>query len=96
MLGSLLTKAWAKHLREGAAVLEDLLEDGHVIYHPFTVGELACGDLKKRTEILTMSTAGRIEVILRGMEKVRINLAGIVEKLMNSRTYDLSSRRNGA
>jgi hypothetical protein len=33
--------------------LEKLLSDGEVVCHPFIVGELACGNLKNRREILT-------------------------------------------
>ena len=40
------TSVWVKHLRDGESVLEDLLEEGHVMCHPFIVGELACGNLK--------------------------------------------------
>jgi predicted nucleic acid-binding protein len=46
------TSVWVTHLRDGERVLEDLLEDGHVMCHPFILGELGCGTLKNRTEIL--------------------------------------------
>ena len=48
------TSVWGKHLRDGVIVLDDLLEDGHVTCHPFIVGELACGNLKNRAEILAL------------------------------------------
>jgi predicted nucleic acid-binding protein len=51
------TSVWVKHLRDGDIVLEDLLEDGHVACHPFIVGELACGNLKNRAEILALLQA---------------------------------------
>jgi predicted nucleic acid-binding protein len=35
-------------------VLEALLNEGDVICHPFIVGELACGNLKSRAEILSL------------------------------------------
>ena len=47
------TSVWVSHLREGNAGLEKLLNDGEVVCHPFIVGELACGNLKNRHEILT-------------------------------------------
>ncbi|HUL21801.1 MAG TPA: PIN domain-containing protein [Thermodesulfobacteriota bacterium] len=47
------TSVWVSHLREGEVGLEKLLIDGEVICHPFIVGELACGNLKNRLEILT-------------------------------------------
>ena len=48
------TSAWVKYLRDKDIILEDLLEDGHVTCHPFIVGELACGNLKNRAEILAL------------------------------------------
>jgi predicted nucleic acid-binding protein len=51
------TSVWVKHLRDGEPVLEGLLEDGHVMCHPFIVGELKGGNLKKRTEILALLQA---------------------------------------
>jgi hypothetical protein len=46
------TSVWVDHLRRGSARLEELLRDGLVLVHPFVIGELALGRLKKRTEIL--------------------------------------------
>jgi predicted nucleic acid-binding protein len=48
------TSVWVSHLREGNSNLEKLLNDGEVLCHPFIVGELACGNLKNRTEILSL------------------------------------------
>jgi hypothetical protein len=47
------TSVWVSHLRHGNEDLQKLLDDGQVVCHPFIVGELACGNLKKRHEILT-------------------------------------------
>lgn len=46
------TSVWVAHLRHGTIGLKELLEKGRVVCHPFIVGELACGNLKHRTEIL--------------------------------------------
>jgi predicted nucleic acid-binding protein len=46
------TSVWVSHLRDGNIGLEKLLNDGKVVSHPFIVGELACGNLKNRHEIL--------------------------------------------
>jgi len=46
------TSVWVSHLRDGSVGLEKLLNDGEVVCHPFIVGELACGNLKNRHEIL--------------------------------------------
>ena len=48
------TSIWISHLRKGNANLEKLLNDGVVGCHPFIVGELACGNLKNRSEILSL------------------------------------------
>jgi len=48
------TSVWVSHLREGNPNLEKLLNDGEVICHPFIIGELACGNFKNRTEILSL------------------------------------------
>ncbi len=47
------TSVWVAHLRHGNPALEKLLNDGKVACHPFIIGELACGNLKNRNEILT-------------------------------------------
>ena len=48
------TSVWVEHLRSGTIGLEGLLTDGQVVCHPFIIGELACGNLKNRTEILSL------------------------------------------
>jgi predicted nucleic acid-binding protein len=48
------TSIWITHLREGDPQLEKLLLDGKVMCHQFIIGELACGNLKNRTEILSL------------------------------------------
>jgi predicted nucleic acid-binding protein len=51
------TSVWVEHLREGTIGLEELLDDGQVICHPFIIGELACGNLKNRSEVLSLLQA---------------------------------------
>ena len=48
------TSVWISHLRDGNAELAKLLNDGKVLCHPLIVGELACGNLKDRTTILSL------------------------------------------
>ena len=48
------TSVWVEHLRKGVPNLEALLADGEVVCHPFVIGELACGNLRNRQEILTL------------------------------------------
>ena len=46
------TSVWVDHLRHGNRELIEHLEAGEVACHPFVIGELACGRLKDRREIL--------------------------------------------
>ena len=46
------TAVWIDHLRRGDPNLIGLLEQVQVVVHPFIVGEVACGHLAKRAEIL--------------------------------------------
>lgn len=48
------TSVWVEHLRFGTIGLETLLIEGQVVCHPFIIGELACGNLKNREEILAL------------------------------------------
>lgn len=48
------SSVWVSHFRAGNSELEILLNDGRVACHPFIIGELACGNLKNRTEILSL------------------------------------------
>ena len=48
------TSVWVNHLRKGDIQLEELLLNGEVVCHPFVIGELACGNIKNRYEILTL------------------------------------------
>lgn len=45
---------WVGHLRAGDEDLAGLLNAAQVLVHPFVVGELACGNLRNRTEVLTL------------------------------------------
>lgn len=46
------TSVWIQHFRHGQASLSSRLADGLVFMHPFVSGELACGNLKDRSEVL--------------------------------------------
>ena len=48
------TSIWVTHLRQGNRQLETLLMDAEVMCHPFIIGELACGNLKNRDEIISL------------------------------------------
>jgi hypothetical protein len=51
------TSVWVEHLRRGNAALAVRLEAGRVLCHPFVIGELACGHLRRRGEILSLLAA---------------------------------------
>ncbi|MCD6397042.1 MAG: type II toxin-antitoxin system VapC family toxin [Spirochaetaceae bacterium] len=51
------TSIWISHLREGNKQLEELLMNVQVICHPFIIGELACGNIKNRNEIISLLQA---------------------------------------
>ncbi|MGH9169001.1 MAG: type II toxin-antitoxin system VapC family toxin [Acidimicrobiia bacterium] len=51
------TSVWIDHLQRGNPELARLLQNGGVSVHPFVIGELACGRLRRRQEILTLLTA---------------------------------------
>lgn len=48
------TSVWIDHLRQGNTELENLLNECDVVCHPFIVGELACGNLNNRLEIIAL------------------------------------------
>jgi len=48
------TSVWVDHLRDGTPALAAALEQGRVLTHPFVLGELACGKLKNRGEVLQL------------------------------------------
>jgi predicted nucleic acid-binding protein len=51
------TSVWVDHLKVGNARLVSLLESGDVLTHPFIIGEIACGSLRRRGEILGLLAA---------------------------------------
>ena len=68
------TSVWVSHLRHANEHLQKLLHGGEVVCHPFIVGELACGNLKNRNDILTclqslpMTILAEDEEVLRFIE----------------------------
>lgn len=77
------TSVWIRHFRYGNPQLKDLLLNGRVVCHPFIVGELACGNLRNRDEILTllrslpMAVTADHEEILRFIEMHRLMGEGL-------------------
>ncbi|MES2309379.1 MAG: type II toxin-antitoxin system VapC family toxin [Verrucomicrobiota bacterium] len=48
------TSVWIDHLRNKVNFLHDLLLEEKVAIHPLIIGELACGNLRQRDEILML------------------------------------------
>ncbi len=48
------TSVWVDHLRNGNGTLAELLLKDEVACHPMVIGELACGNLKRRKELLAL------------------------------------------
>ena len=46
------SSVWVDHLRRREAGLAEALEQRQVLAHPFVIGELACGQLRKRPALL--------------------------------------------
>lgn len=46
------TSIWIEHFRKDVPEFAVALENGTVMTHPFVVGELACGRLSKRKQLL--------------------------------------------
>jgi len=51
------SSVWIDHLRRGNSRAAALLGAGEVACHPLIIGELACGGLKQRREILGLLSA---------------------------------------
>jgi len=48
------TSVWISHLHVGDALMDDLLESEEIVGHPLVIGELACGSIRDRSEVLSM------------------------------------------
>ncbi len=65
------TSVWVAHLRHGDSGLQACLHDGQVMCHPFIIGELACGNLHNRSEILSLLAALPTTVLATPAEVLR-------------------------
>ena len=48
------TSVWVDHLRSGLPLLANFLEKGEVLIHPWVIGEIACGNLRNRNQVLEL------------------------------------------
>ena len=77
------TSVWIDHFRLGNKRLHSLLDTGDIVCHPFVVGELACGNLVNREEILTLlkvlpaAVEAKNEEVLALIERHRLDGTGL-------------------
>ena len=77
------TSVWINHLRKASADLEHFLDEGVVTTHPFVIGELACGSLRRRTVVLRLIEAlpftpvATHDEVLALIERQRLHGAGL-------------------
>jgi len=48
------TPVWIDHFRNNNTQLIHLLNNGDVFCHPYVIGEIACGNIQNRIEILSL------------------------------------------
>jgi len=48
------TSVWVDHLRKGDMRMAALLDQAGVLMHPFVIGEIACGSLADRDDVLRL------------------------------------------
>jgi predicted nucleic acid-binding protein len=78
------TSIWIDHLRGGDDDLVHMLNSSQVLTHPFVLGELACGNLRNRREVLTLLK-----------DLPRIDVATDDEVLYYIERHSLMGRGNG-
>ena len=77
------TSVWIEYFRKGHPHLEELLNNTDVAIHPFVIGELACGTIRNRDEILnllqTLDSSSEISLqeLLRFIEMNKLQGKGI-------------------
>jgi hypothetical protein len=77
------TSVWIYHLREYHPELAKILNRGEVLCHSFIIGELACGNMKNRSEILSllcalpMATPAEHEEVMHFIEKNKLMGKGL-------------------
>jgi predicted nucleic acid-binding protein len=77
------TSVWIDHLRSRNASLVALLESDQVLIHPFVIGELACGNLGNRPQVLRLLQSLPVAVpaadaeVLALIERRKLHGAGV-------------------
>lgn len=77
------TSVWADHLRSAEPALSELLRDGKIAMHPFVLGEIALGYIRKRQEwLVALSELPTVHVadpeeVLQLIERQKLIAAGV-------------------
>jgi predicted nucleic acid-binding protein len=77
------TTIWVEHLRRGLPSLATFLQEGEVLIHPWVIGELDCGNLRNRQQVLellqglTVATVASDAEVLLLIERDRLMGRGI-------------------
>ncbi|MCF7849185.1 MAG: type II toxin-antitoxin system VapC family toxin [Kiritimatiellales bacterium] len=77
------TSIWIDHFQSGSKKLSEFLQGGEVFCHPFIIGELACGNLANRKEIIALlhalpqATKAQDDEVLFFLEKHKLSGTGI-------------------
>jgi len=66
------TSVWIDHLHRTIPALVEALENEDVLIHPFIIGEIACGELKKRREVLDLLMALPSAVVATDEETLKL------------------------
>jgi predicted nucleic acid-binding protein len=75
------TSVWVDHFRSANTALSELLVDGVVIVHPFVLGEIAMGNLKRREAVLAGLEALARPVVAADEEVLRL----VADRKLNGR-----------
>jgi predicted nucleic acid-binding protein len=77
------SSVWIEHFRRTDVHLVDLLRENRVLIHPMIIGELACGSLRQRSEILPLlqllplTESPSQDEVLHFIEKRRLSGQGV-------------------
>ncbi|SRR6266446_7029685 len=77
------TSVWIDHFHKAIPALAEALEREEVLMHPFVIGELACGELARRHEVLGLLSTlpagieATTEEVLRFIEDCSLMRKGI-------------------
>jgi len=66
------TAVWIDHLHRSIPELVELLENERVLIHPFVIGELACGRIANRDEVLDLLATLPFAVVATDLETLEL------------------------